>query len=188
MIQDNLLLFTGTSNGATATIASSAYADLPTTGTQRSSNIVDLGLIGGIPASAVGGGGARDIGIGDKPALKFVARNLTAWSATATVQLLLEGAPDAGANTPGSYTQMWASAVIPAATLAVAGIDLANVDMPRLAPLQPLPRYLRLSFVVAVTTNTVGTVQAEIVIDQDNPIISATGYPSGYQAGVTVAN
>ena len=188
MIQDNLLLFTGTSNGATATIASSAYADLPTTGTQRSSNIVDLGLIGGIPASAVGGGGARDIGIGDKPALKFVARNLTAWSATATVQLLLEGAPDAGSNTPGTYTQMWASAVIPAATLAVAGIDLANVDMPRLAPLQPLPRYLRLSFVVAVTTNTVGTVQAEIVIDQDNPIISATGYPSGYQAGITVAN
>ena len=188
MIQDNLLLFTGTSHGATATIASSAYADLPTTGTVRSSNIVDLGLIGGLPASAVGGGGARDIGIGDKPALKLVVRNLTAWTATVTCQIVLEGAPDAGGNTPGSYTQMWASAVIPAATLAVAGIDLANVDMPRLAPLQPLPRYLRLSFVVAVTTNTVGTVQAEIVIDQDNPIISATGYPSGYQAGVTVAN
>ena len=188
MIIDGLLLFTGNSNGATATIASSAYADLPTTGTQRSSNIVDIGITNGLPASAAGGGGARDLGIGDDPALKLVVRNLTAWSATCTCQIVLEGAPDAGSNTPGSYTQMWASAVIANAQLALAGIDLANVDLPRLAPGQSLPRFYRLSFITAAASNSLGTVEAMIVIDQDNPIVSSTGYQSGYQAGVTVAN
>ena len=42
MILDNLLTFTGTSNGATGGITSGAQTDAPTTGTQAASNIIDL--------------------------------------------------------------------------------------------------------------------------------------------------
>ena len=63
MIIDGLLLFTGTSNGASGGITSTAYTDAPTTGTQRASNILDLGVSSGVPTDA-NGGGARDIGIG----------------------------------------------------------------------------------------------------------------------------
>ena len=71
MILDNLLTFTGTSNGATGGITSGAQTDAPTTGTQAASNIIDLG-VSGLPASA-SGGGARDIGVGDDPSLKLSA-------------------------------------------------------------------------------------------------------------------
>ena len=59
MILDNYLQFT----------AGAGVGDLPTTGTQSSTNVIDLGITSGLPASAVNGGGARDIGIGDDPAL-----------------------------------------------------------------------------------------------------------------------
>src|SRR5260221_6814524 len=107
MIIDGLLLFTGTSNGATATIANGANTDAPTTGTQNSSNILDIGVKSGLPASAVGGGGARDLGIGDDPAMKLYIQVITAFAGGTDLTCLLEGAPDAGSNTSGSYTIMW---------------------------------------------------------------------------------
>jgi hypothetical protein len=180
MIIDGLLLFTGTSNGASGGISSTAYTDLPTTGTTVASNIIDLGVTSGVPSSA-NGGGARDIGVGDDPSLKLSAIAVTAFNATGTLQLELSGAPDSGTGTPGAYTVMWTSPVYASAQLVTAGFQLANVDV-------PIPRFLRLRFIQASTANTTGTVEASIVIDRDDQIVGTAGNYSGYPAGINVAN
>lgn len=185
MILDNLLTFTGTSNGATGGITSGAQTDAPTTGTQVASNIIDLGVLSGVPSSAAGGG-ARDIGVGDDPMLKLSVIAIAAFTGGTSLQLELSGAPDNGSGAPGSFTVMWLSSAIVEATL-TAGIQLANIDVPRPVPGQPVPRYLRLRF-ISVGTHSTGTVEAQIVIDRDDQIVGVTGLYSGYPAGVTVAN
>lgn len=187
MILDNLLLFTGTSNGAAAGITSSANADAPTTGTQVASNIIDLGVDSGVPSSA-NGGGARDIGIGDNPSLELLAAVTTAFADGTSLQLVLAGAPDNGAGAPGSYTTMWTSSAFAEAAL-VAGVQIANITVPRTIPGQPLPRFLRLSF-VTVGTHTAGAIECAIVLDRDDQIYGgASGQAyGGYPAGITVAN
>lgn len=186
MILDGLLTFTGTSNGATGGITSGAQTDSPTTGTQVASNIIDLGVISGIPASAVNGGGARDIGTGDDPSLKLSIICTAALTGGTSLQVDLSGAPDAGSNTPGAYTVMWTSPVIAEASL-LAGTQIANIDVPRPVPGQPLPRYLRLRF-ISVGTHGAGAVEGQIVIDRDDQVVGITGAYSGYQAGINVAN
>lgn len=189
MIIDGLLLFTGTSNGATGGITSTTNTDAPTTGTQVASNILDLGIGSsanpGIPAPA-SGGGARDIGIGGTPVLWLWAAVAVAFASATSMALVLEGAPDNGSASPGSYTEMWRSFAIVEANLDV-GAQLANVSVPRVLPAQVLPRYLRLSF-VTVGTHTAGTVAAGIILNRFDQIQGADSVLSGYPAGVTVAN
>lgn len=187
MILDNLLTFTGTSNGASGGIIAGPYTDAPTTGTQVASNIVDLGVLNGLPPSAVGGGGARDIGTGDHPSLKLSVIVAVAFASGTSLALTLQGAPDAGANTPGAYTTMWQSPAAVVEASLTAGQQLANVDVPRPAPGQPMPRYLRMQF-VSVGTHTAGQVEAQIVIDRDDQVVGITGAYSGYPAGILVAN
>jgi hypothetical protein len=186
MIRDGFLTFTGTSNGATGGITSGSYTDKPSTGTQAASNIIDLGETSGIPTSA-NGGGARDIGVGDDPMLKLSIICTTAFNASATLGLQLQGAPDDGSGGQGAYTTMWTSPTIANAQL-IAGAELANVDVPRVVPGQPLPRWLKLNFITAVGTNTTGLVNAGIVIDRFDQIVGTTGQLSGYPAGIVVAN
>jgi len=184
MILDNLLTFTGTSNGATGGITAGAQTDLPTTGTQAASNIIDLGLAG-IPSYA-NGGGARDIGVGDDPSLKLSAIVVTAITGGTSLQLQLQGAPDNGSGAPGSYTTMWTSAAIAEASL-VAGAQLANIDVPRVVFGQALPRFLKLNF-ISVGTHSAGAIECQIVLDRDDQIMGTGGAYSGYPAGLTVAN
>lgn len=184
MILDNLLTFTGTSNGATGGITAGAQTDLPTTGTQAASNIIDLGGPA-LPGSA-NGGGARDIGIGDNPAMKLSALVTTAITGGTSLQLQLQGAPDNGSGAPGSYTTMWTSAAIAEATL-VAGAQLANIDVPRVVPGQVLPRYLKLNF-ISVGTHSAGAIECQIVLNLDNQVVGTGGVYSGYPAGLVVAN
>ena len=101
-------------NGATGGITAGAQTDLPTTGTQAASNIVDLGGPA-LPGSA-SGGGARDLGVGDDPALKLSALVTTAITGGTSLQLQLQGAPDNGSGAPGSYTTMWTSRFFPRRT------------------------------------------------------------------------
>lgn len=184
MILDNLLTFTGTSNGATGGITAGAQTDLPTTGTQAASNIIDLG-VSGLPSGA-NGGGARDIGVGDDPSLKLSVLVTTAITGGTSLQLQLQGAPDNGSGAPGSYTTMWTSAAIAEASL-VAGAQLANVDVPRVVFGQPIPRYLKLNF-ISVGTHSAGAIEAQIVLDRDDQIMGTGGAYSGYPAGINVAN
>lgn len=190
MILDNFLMFTGTSNGASGGITAGSNTDSPTTGTQYSSNIVDLGVVSGLPGSA-SGGGARDIGTGDAPSLKLLIQVTTTFvyaSGGGTTTFNLQGGIDNGSGSPTWGTIMWGSAAIAQASL-VQGAQVANVDVPRPVPGQALPRFLRLQFVTATATYTAGAVEGCIVIDRFDQVIgSATGALSGYPAGINVAN
>lgn len=184
-IRDNLLTFSGTSNGASGGITAGAQTDSPTTGTQIASNILDLGVASGVPSSA-NGGGARDIGIGDSPAMKLSGIITTAFTGGTSLQLLLEGAPDNGSGSPGSYYTLWTGPAVVEANLD-AGVDIANVDMPKVPPGQVVPRYLRLSY-ITVGTHSTGAIEAGIVLDRQDQITGTDGNLSGYPAGITVSN
>lgn len=175
MILDSLLLFSG----------STGNTDTPTTGTQTATNILDLGVTSGVPTSA-NGGGARDLGIGDDPSLKLMIQCTTAFVGGTSLQAQLSGAPDNGAGAPGAYTTMWTGPAVAVAAL-LQGAPLANVDVPRVIAGQVLPRFLRLQY-ISVGTFTGGAVEAGIVIDRMDQILSSAGNMSGYPVGVTVAN
>lgn len=186
MIIDGYLLFTGggggIGNGDGAT-------DSPTTGTQVSSNVIDLGLVG-LPASISGGGGggARDIGIGDDPAMKLLVTITKTFTGSSTLAVILQGAPDNGSGAPGTYTTMYTGPTVAAANLQ-AGQHLADIDMPRVVPTQALPRFLRLEFVNG-GTSTAGNVEGALVLDRADQIrgTNASGSLSGYPAGINIAN
>lgn len=183
MILDSLWLFTGGTGGVGN---ADGATDSPTTGTQNSSNIVDVGIISGLPVSAVGGGGARDLGIGDDPALKLMVNINVAFLSGTSLQIGIQGAPDAGNNTPGAWTTYASGPVIAVAQL-LNGFRGFDVDMPRVAPGVNIPRYYRLSY-VNVGTFTAGKIEGLFVLDRNDQVISTTGASSGYPAGITVQN
>lgn len=189
MILDGYTYFTGNSRGATSTIADGPLTDAPTTGTQDCSNIIDLGVSSGIPTSA-NGAGARDIGISN-PDIWLFAEVTTAFATGTNLQLELQGAPDNGSGGQGSYTVMWTGPVVPVADLVV-GAQLANINVPRVIPGQPLPRFLKLTVITTGSAMTAGDIGAGIVLDRFDQIFSPTGTAagtlSGYPAGINIAN
>lgn len=182
MILDAFQLFTG---GGSAPGNGDGATDSPTTGTQNSSNVIDYGVILGIPSYA-NGGGARDMGVGDDPALKLLVAVTTAFSGGTDLQILLQGAPDNGSGVPGSYTTMYSGPVVAEASL-IAGARLADIDIPRPVPGQAIPRFLRLEY-VTTGTHTAGKVEAAVVLDRNDQPVGTGGALSGYQAGINVAN
>lgn len=183
MILDSLWLFSGGSGGVGN---GDGATDSPTTGTQTSSNVVDVGVLSGIPASAVNGGGARDLGIGDDPALKFMVLVTVAFVGGTSLAVNVQGAPDAGSNTPGTYTTYVTGPVVALASM-VAGARLLDIDMPRPAAGAALPRYYRLGY-VNVGTFTAGSIEAVLVLDRIDQVEQSNAVLGGYQAGITVAN
>jgi hypothetical protein len=177
MILDGLLMFTSTP---------AAGGDLPTTGTQTSTNVLDLGVTGGLPASASGAGGARDIGIGDDPAMKLLVQVIVAFAGGTNLYITLQGAQDAGSNAPGSYTTMYTSATVTEANL-VAGARIADIDVPRPVPGQGLPRFLRLQY-VSTGTHTAGAIIGTLVLDRHDLPEQSNAVLGGYAAGITIAN
>ena len=182
MIIDSLLLFTG---GATGVGNSDSATDSPTTGTQASSNVIDLGIVAGIPSYA-NGGGARDIGVGDDPSMKMMVAVTTAFASGTSLQVLLQGAPDDGTGIPGSYTTMYSGPVVLEAALIV-GARVADIDVPRPVPGQAMPRFLRLSYVTD-GTHTAGKIEGTMVLDRNDQPGGTCGALSGYPAGLNVAN
>jgi hypothetical protein len=182
MILDALLLFTGGSGGIGN---ADGATDSPTTGTQASSNVIDLGMAAGIPTSA-NGGGARDIGVGDDPAMKLLVQVTLAFTGGTSMGIILQGAPDNGSGAPGTYTTMYTGPVILEAGL-VAGARLADVDIPKAIWQQVLPRFLRVEFISA-GTHGAGKVEATMVLDRNDHVLGSTGALSGYPAGINVLN
>ncbi|MBA0089299.1 MAG: hypothetical protein HRJ53_30275 [Acidobacteria bacterium Pan2503] len=189
MILDGLLAFTATVAGGNPSVGDSL---INATGTFNTSNVLDLGLIG-LPLSSAGGG-ARDLGIGDDPALKILAELTTAvagTTGTTTLQLVLQGAPDNGSGVPGSYYNMILSPVytfVTGAQLGVAGQRLLEVDVPRYPEGQPVPRFLRLQYIIGGASITAGVLEALIVLDRFDQIGAQTAILSGYPAGINIAN
>ncbi len=172
MILDGLLQFTA------------AAFDVPTTGSQTSTNQIDLGVTG-LPLSA-GGGGARDIGIGDDPAMKILVIVAVAFTVGTSLQVNIQGAPDNGSGAPGSFVIMASGPVVVEANLII-GARLLDIDMPRPAPAQALPRYLQLGY-VTVGTHTTGKLQGFLVLDRHDLPEQSNAVLGGYPAGINIAN
>jgi hypothetical protein len=156
-------------------------------GTTNSTNVIDLGL-SGLPTSA-GGGGARDIGIGDDPAMKLLVQIVTTVTSggAPTLTIQVQGAPDNGSGAPGSYTTMLQSSAYALATL-IQGARLLDDDMPRQVAGQPLPRFLRVNYVIATATLTGGNISAFLVLDRHDLPEQANAVLGGYPAGINIAN
>lgn len=178
MILDALLQFSSAQNLAQVA------------GSYVSTNIIDLGIASGIPSSA-SGGGARDIGIGDRPAMKLLVQVITTFTSggAGTLSVALQGAVDNGAGAPAAFSTWWVSPVYALATLN-AGSRLMDMDMPRPPDGIAIPRFLQLTYAVATATMTAGTVSSFIVIDRDDQPYLGTdnSIMGGYPAGITVAN
>src|SRR5882762_5252782 len=110
MILDGLLQF----DSALVFVAGTTGA----IGTNVSTNVIDLGITSGIPSSA-SGGGARDIGIGDDPAMKLLVQVTTTFTSggAGTLQVALQGAVDNGAGAPAAFSTWWTSPAYALATL-----------------------------------------------------------------------
>ena len=158
MIIDGALQFSGTAGVA-------GSPDVPTTGTQQSTNVIDLV-------------NARDMGIGDDPAMKLLCVVKTTFTGGTSLQVQFQGAPDAGGGTPGTYLTYAESAAVLEADL-LAGRYLLPMDVPRPPPGAPLPRYYRLQYVSA-GTHGAGGVFAALVLDRADYV--------GYPPGITVPN
>lgn len=176
MILDSLLRFTGASGQAI-------------TATAVSTDVIDW-HISGLPVLA-SGQGARDMGIGDKPALKMLVQVTTTFTSggAGTLQVALEGAQDNGSGAPGAYTTWWLSPAYALATL-VQGARLYDMDFPRPPAGVAVPRFVRLNFINATAVFTGGVVQAFIVLDRIDQMYQGTlnSNLGGYPAGITVAN
>lgn len=160
-------------------------------GTQPSANVLDYGITSGIPTSA-NGGGARDMGVGDDPAMKLLVQVGTTFTSAGagTLSVALQGAVDNGSGAPAAYSTWWVSPVYALATL-VAGERLLDMDFPRPPAGIAVPRYCRLLYTVAGATFTAGTIgYAGVVLDRDDVMYNGTNNATagGYPAGITVAN
>lgn len=156
MIIDGALQFTGA--------AGAVNTDSPTTGTQQSTNIIDLV-------------NARDMGIGDDPALKLLCVITTAFAGGTSLQVQFQGAPNSGGS-PGTWTTYVETTALAEADL-TAGRYILPMDIPRPPPGIAMPRFYRLQY-VTVGTHTGGAIYAAIILDrQDYPI---------YPAGITISN
>lgn len=181
MILDNLLMFD-------SPLAPRNLAQV--VGTYLSTNIIDLGINSGIPTSA-NGGGARDIGIGDDPAMKLLVQVTTAFVSAGggTVAVSLQGAVDNGAGAPAAFSTWWTSPIYTIAQMN-AGSRLMDMDMPRPPDGVAIPRFLQMSYGVATATITAGQLVSGIVLDRDDQIYNSTdnSVMGGYPAGITIAN
>jgi hypothetical protein len=177
MILDSLLLFDTTANLAQPV------------GTYPSANTIDFGL-NGLPTST-NGGGARDMGIGDDPALKLFVQVTTAFTSggAGTLQIELDGAVDNGTGAPAAFSVWWQSPAYALTTL-VAGERLMDMDFPRPPAGIAVPRYVRMRYVIGGATMTAGTIESGIVIDRDDQMYNGTNNATlgGYQAGINIAN
>lgn len=146
MILDGLLLF------------DSAHQISASASTEASTNVVDLV-------------NARDMGIAD-PSLKLLVQVLTAFATTnsAVLTVALQGSTD-----NSTYTTMVQSQAALTPGALTAGARLMDYTIPRPAPGQALPRYLRLLYTVGTGIFSVGSVTAAIVLDRQDYV----AYPPG---------
>lgn len=159
-----------------------------------STDVIDFGVgtsaAPAIPSNA-NGGGKRDMGVGDDPALKLMVIVVEAFASAgaATLVVSLQGAPDDGTGVPGSYVTWWVSPTYALATL-VAGARLLDMDFPRPPAGVVVPRFVRLLYTIGTATTTAGTVTAAIVLDRIDQMYEGTdnSIRGGYRAGVTVDN
>lgn len=128
-----------------------------TTGTEVSTNVIDLL-------------NARDMGIGDDPALKIACFVTTAFSSTDSATLTVQAQ---GSTDNSTYTTYAESRAFSAADLTI-GAKLFPIDWPHRS-VTALPRYLRLAYAISTLHFTPGALTSMLVLDRQD----ATQYPPG---------
>ena len=153
--------------------------------TQNSANVIDLGGPG-LPVLA-NLSGARDIGIGDDPAMKLLVQVTVAASTGTSMTVSLEGATDNGSGGANAYSVWWVSPAYTTAQLVV-GARLMDMDMPRPPAGIAMPRFLKLVYTTVSTCNP--TVESFIVLDRMDQNYESTNNAvmGGYPAGIYVKN
>lgn len=150
------------------------------------SNIIDFGG----PAIPVLANlqGARDMGIGDDPALKLLVQVTVAAAGGTSMSVALKGATDDGTGAPATFNQWWISPVYTTAQM-VQGARLFDMDFPRPPDGIAIPRFVKMTY-VTIGTMTALTVFSTIVLDRmDQPYSSTVNSRmGGYPAGINVAN
>ena len=132
--------------------------------------------------------GARDIGIGDDPALKLNIQVTVAFGGGTSLITNLQGAPDNGSGAAGSFTTFLTGATVLEANL-TPGQQLLPVDVPRPPQGSYIPRFLQLQYVTS-GTHTSGKLFGGIVLDRiDQPWLATNNNVlSGYPAGIVINN
>lgn len=164
MLMDNFLLFEPTAGTA---ITSGA----------PSTNVIDLL-------------NARDIGIGDDPAVKLlvlVVGQSFATGSSSKLNTQVQGAP--GASSAGTWTTIVETGDIGAASLA-SGTEVMNIDFPSIlrkgnnvgfgTPANNMIRLLRLNWSIGTTSFSAGSITAGLILDRDDIV--------AYPPGVTITN
>jgi len=155
--------------------------------TQNSTNVIDLHISGGGLPVLANLQGARDIGIGDDPALKLLVQVTTAYTGGTSLSVTLQGATDNGSGAPGTYSTWYVSAVYTTAQL-VAGARLLDMDMPRPPAGVAIPRFLRLVYTSVGAVS--GNISSFIVLDRHDQMYQSTNNAvlGGYPPGIAIAN
>lgn len=119
---------------------------------------------------------ARDLGIGDSPAVQVIASVNTAFTTTnsGTLQVQFQGSTDSSTWTTYAETPAIAQSAL------TAGRQLAGFDVPRPGPGVALPRYYRLNYVVGTGTFTAGKVDAWLGIGRSDLVTYPKNYDSSY--------
>lgn len=157
-------------------------------GTYASTNTIDWGIAQpSLPALSTTVG-ARDMGIGDHPALKFVVQVSTAFAGGTSLQVSIQGASDDGTGVPAAFSTWWSSPAYVTASLDV-GSRLLNMDFPRPPDGLAVPRFVRLLYTI-VGTMTAGKVVSYLVLDRDDQMYQGTNNAilGAYPAGINIAN
>lgn len=180
MILDGLLSFDG--------YPSASFSFNQAAATYTSANNLDLHMLTGIPVLA-NNQGARDMGIGDDPALKMLVQVLTTCTSGggATLQVALQGAQDNGSGAPGAFSTYWTSPTYALGTL-IQGARLYDMDLPRPPAGVGIPRFLRMQYIIGSAAGTGGTIASLVVLDRPDQPYQAAGFLGGYPPGITVAN
>jgi len=184
MILDYFVQFTG---GSASPGNNDQATDSPTTGTQTSSNQIDLHM-SGIPVLA-NLQGARDMGIGDQPALKLLVQVTTTFLTGTNLNVALQGATDNGSGLPAAFSTWYTSPTVATAQLTV-GLRLMDMDVPRPPPGIAIPRFLQLQYVTTGSAMTAGKIRGNIVLDRYDQYYSSTvnSVSGGYPPGIAIAN
>lgn len=138
-------------------------AQAPTTGSTASTNVIDLSV-------------ARDMGVGDNPAMEVLCRVATTFTSggAGTLQVQVQGSTD------NSTFYTMAQSMVYALAALTRGAELINFSLPSPGAGQAIPRYLRLLYVIATADMTAGAINAYLVLDRNRQL--------AYPPGIVIAN
>lgn len=146
------------------------------TATAVSTNIVDLGV-------------GRDLGDeGEDHPLKVLITSDNAFASaggTGTLTIAVQGAPDDGTGSPGTYYNMALTDALTITQLnfgaggSAGGTELFPIDLPISPPGKDKPRFLRINYTVGTQNFTAGHITATLAIGHQSDVVKAA-YPSGF--------